>query len=58
METFHNIRFANGGCSSKAKMSALSKVQMSVSSSFGDVGGCCFDERGVDEQARADPCLS
>jgi hypothetical protein len=52
---FHNIRLANGGCSSKAKMSALSKVQMSVSGPSGDVGGCRFDECGVDEQARAKP---
>lgn len=42
-------------CSSKAKMSALSKVQMSVSGPCGDCGGCHFNERGVDEQARAEP---
>ena len=52
---FHNIPYANRYCSSKAKMSALSKVQMSVSSPLGDFGGCHFDERGVDEQTRTEP---
>jgi hypothetical protein len=32
--TFHNNGSANVGCSSKAKMSALSKVEMSVSAPF------------------------
>jgi hypothetical protein len=36
-------------------MSALSKVQMSVSDPFWGFGGCHFDERGVDEQARTEP---
>src|ERR1700723_2701846 len=52
---FHNIRSAHAMCSSKAKMSALSKVQMSASGPFGGFGGCHFDERGVDEQARTEP---
>jgi hypothetical protein len=45
-------RFAR--CSSKAKMSALSKVEMSVSA-FWEFGGCHFDGHGGDEQARAEP---
>jgi hypothetical protein len=36
-------------------MSELSKVQMSVSSPSGDFGGCRFDGRSVDEQARTEP---
>ena len=35
-------------------MSALSKVQMSVSGPFWGFGGCRFDERDVDEQARTE----
>src|SRR5260221_14634615 len=52
---FHNIRFATHICSSKAKMSALSKVEMSVSAPFWEFGGCNFDGHGGDEQARAEP---
>jgi hypothetical protein len=52
---FHNIRLANERCSSKAKMSALSKVEMSVSAPFWEFGGCYFDGHGGDEQARAEP---
>jgi hypothetical protein len=36
-------------------MSALSKVEMSVSAPFWEFGGCHFDGRGCDEQMRADP---
>jgi hypothetical protein len=32
---FHNLRYPKISCSSKAKMSALSKVEMSVSAPFG-----------------------
>jgi hypothetical protein len=53
--TFHSRRSATGGCSSKAKMSALSKVEMSVSAPFWEFGGCHFDGHGDDEQARAEP---
>jgi hypothetical protein len=42
-------------CSSKAKMSALSKVEMSVSAPFWEFGGCHFNGHGDDEQARAEP---
>jgi hypothetical protein len=52
---FHNLSSANGACSSKAKMSALSKVEMSVSTPFWEFGGCHFDGHGGDEQARAEP---
>jgi hypothetical protein len=52
---FHNIRWAYFTCSSKAKMSALSKVEMSVSAPFWEFGGCHFDGHGGDEQARAEP---
>jgi hypothetical protein len=52
---FHNIRCAYFHCSSKAKMSALSKVEMSVSPPFWEFGGCHFDGHGGDEQARAEP---
>jgi hypothetical protein len=52
---FHNLRSAKFGCSSKAKMSALSKVEMSVSAPFWEFGGCHFDGHGGDEQARAEP---
>jgi hypothetical protein len=52
---FHNIRNARTMCSSKAKMSALSKVEMSVSAPFWESGGCHFDGHGGDEQARAEP---
>src|ERR1700722_10612877 len=52
---FHNIRLAYAMCSSKAKMSALSKVEMSVSAPVWDFGGCHFDGHGGDEQARAEP---
>jgi hypothetical protein len=48
----------NGGdkkCRRKAKMSALSKVEMSVSAPFWEFGGCHFDGHGGDEQARAEP---
>ena len=51
----HNISFTNISCSSKAKMSALSKVEMSVSAPFWESGGCHFDGHGGDEQARAEP---
>jgi hypothetical protein len=54
-KTFHNIGSAKRECSSKAKMSALSKVEMSVSAPFWEFGGCHFDGRGGDEQARAEP---
>ena len=52
---FHNFRSTNDRCSSKAKMSALSKVEMSVSAPFWEFGGCHFDGHGGDEQARAKP---
>jgi hypothetical protein len=52
---FHNIQFANLPCRRKAKMSALSKVEMSVSAPFWELGGCHFDGHGGDEQARAEP---
>jgi hypothetical protein len=52
---FHNLRRTNPSCSSKAKMSALSKVEMSVSPPFWEFGGCHFDGHGGDEQARAEP---
>jgi hypothetical protein len=42
-------------CRRKAKMSALSKVEMSVSAPFWEFGGCHFDGHGVDEQARTEP---
>ena len=35
-------------------MSALSKVEMSVSTPFWEFGGCHFDGHGGDEQARAE----
>jgi hypothetical protein len=54
-QTFHNNGSANVLCSSKAKMSALSKVEMSVSAPFWELGGCHFDGHGGDEQARAEP---
>src|SRR3984957_17447991 len=54
-ELCHNDWFANILCSSKAKMSALSKVEMSVSAPFWEFGGCHFDGHGGDEQARAEP---
>jgi hypothetical protein len=54
-DIFHNIRSTNIRCSSKAKMSALSKVEMSVSAPFWEFGGCRFDGHGGDEQARAEP---
>src|ERR1700738_2901564 len=50
----HNIRSATSACSSKVKMSALSKVEMSVSTPFWEFGGCHFDGHGGDEQARAE----
>src|SRR6266403_2322195 len=53
--TFHNNGSAKRECSSKAKMSALSKVEMSVSAPFWEFGGCYFDGHGGDEQARAEP---
>jgi hypothetical protein len=53
-DIFQNIGSANGRCSSKAKMSALSKVEMSVSAPFWEFGGCHFDGHGGDEQARAE----
>ena len=52
---FHNLRSTHDACSSKAKMSALSKVEMSVSAPFWEFGGCYFDGHGGDEQARAEP---
>ncbi len=55
LRMFHNIRWTNIRCSSKAKMSALSKVEMSVSAPFWEFGGCYFDGHGGDEQARAEP---
>ncbi len=54
-DLFRNIYFPNPNCSSKAKMSALSKVEMSVSAPFWEFGGCHFDGHGGDEQARAEP---
>src|SRR4051812_22626638 len=43
-------------CRRKAKMSALSKVKLSVSCPSGSGnGGCGTDERGADEQTRAEP---
>jgi hypothetical protein len=53
-KTFHNVGYATSDCSSKAKMSALSKVQMSVSGHSGDVGGCGSDGFGADERKRAE----
>src|SRR3954470_21926823 len=45
--------YPNGACRRKAKMSALSKVKMSVSCPSGSrSGGCRTDERGADEQTR------
>jgi hypothetical protein len=57
---FHNIRLAKFVCSSKAKVSALSKVEMSVSPPFWEFGAGHFDGHGGDEQARAEPsrCVS
>jgi hypothetical protein len=52
---FHNIRWAYFICSSKAKMSALSKVEMSVSPPFCEFGGCHFDGHNGDEQTPAEP---
>src|ERR1700740_1375065 len=46
---FHNLRLACHVCSSKAKMSALSKIEMSVSAPFWEFGGCRFDGHGGDE---------
>jgi hypothetical protein len=43
---FHNIRFTSIRCRSKAKMSALSIVEMSVSAPFWEFGGCYFDGHG------------
>jgi hypothetical protein len=54
---FHNLRPANLLCSSKAKMSALSKVEMSVSTPFWEFGGCHFDGHSDDEQARGEAVL-
>jgi hypothetical protein len=52
---FHNLRWTNFRCNSKAKMSALSKVGMSVFYllvvRFGGYGS---DECGADEQVRAE----
>jgi hypothetical protein len=39
-------------------MSALSKVEMSVSTPFWEFGGCHFDGHGGDEQARAESPMS
>src|SRR4030088_2262231 len=50
VSTFHNIRSAQFLCSSKAKMSALSKVEMSVSAPFWEFGGCYFDGHGGDKR--------
>jgi len=52
---FHNNGSATRVCRRKAKMSALSKVEMSVSAPFWEFGGCHFDGHGGDEQARAKP---
>ena len=50
---FHNIRSANDDCRRKAKMSALSKVGMSVFPLLVvRFGGCGSDGCGADEQAR------
>src|SRR3984957_10190957 len=54
LKKFHNTGSAKHDCSSKAKMSALSKVEMSLSPPFWEFGGCHFDGHGGDEQARAD----
>src|SRR5437588_7651543 len=54
--TFHNNGRANDSCSSKAKMSALSKVEMSVFYLLVvRFGGCGSDGCGADEQTRAEP---
>ena len=55
VEMFQKIEHRKIDCSSKAKMSALSKVEMSVSAPFWEFGGCHFDGHGGDEQARAEP---
>ena len=52
---FRNIYFAKDVCRRKAKMSALGKVEMSVSAPFWEFGGCHFDGHGGDEQARVEP---
>ena len=55
IQAFRNDGFANASCSSKAKMSALSKVGISVFSLLVvRVGGCEPDGCGADEQARAE----
>src|SRR5260221_5981384 len=53
LRIFHNIRSANDDCRRKAKMSALSKVGMSVFPLLVvRFGGCGSDGCGADEQAR------
>src|ERR1700680_1113991 len=49
-----SLNSGDKACRRKAKMSALSKVEMSVSAPFWEFGGCHFDGHGGDEQARAD----
>jgi hypothetical protein len=51
---FHNSRWTKTGCRRKAKMSALSKVGMSVFDLFTGFGGWGSDGCGADEQARAE----
>jgi hypothetical protein len=52
---FHNVRSANIACRRKAKMSALSKVGMSVFCLLVvRFGGCGSDGCGADEQTRAE----
>jgi hypothetical protein len=51
---FHNVGSAKPLCRRKAKMSALSKVGMSVFDLFTGFGGWGSDGCGADEQARAE----
>jgi hypothetical protein len=54
-DLFRNAYFPNPDCRRKAKMSALSKVGMSVFSLLVvRFGGCGSDGCGADEQARAE----
>src|SRR4051812_39036729 len=53
---FHKMRSRTLACRRKAKMSALSKVKLSVSCPLGSRdGGGRSDERGADEQTRTQP---
>jgi hypothetical protein len=55
MLIFHNNGCVRRGCRRKAKMSALSKVGMSVFALLVvRFGGCGSDGCGADEQARAE----